>query len=48
MSNRLRFAAQRQPSAVQGNHFWSIGYCVDTVGMDTEMIRKYVKYQDNK
>ena len=31
-----------------GNHFWSVGYCVDTVGMDTEMIRKYVKYQDKK
>ena len=28
-----------------GNHFWSVGYCVDTVGMDAEMIRKYVKYQ---
>ncbi len=31
-----------------GNHFWSAGYCVDTVGMDAEMIRKYVKFQENK
>ena len=31
-----------------GNHFWSRGYCVDTVGMDSEMIRKYVKYQEDK
>ena len=31
-----------------GNHFWAEGYCVDTVGVDTEMIRKYVKYQENK
>ena len=31
-----------------GNHFWARGYCVDTVGLDTEMIRKYVKFQDNK
>ncbi|TXK92936.1 IS200/IS605 family transposase, partial [Methylococcaceae bacterium CS5] len=31
-----------------GNHFWSSGYCVDTVGMDAEMIRKYVKFQENK
>ncbi len=31
-----------------GNHFWSRGYCVDTVGLDSEMIRKYVKYQDDK
>jgi putative transposase len=28
-----------------GNHFWSRGYCVDTVGLDAEMIQKYVKYQ---
>ena len=31
-----------------GNHFWSKGYCVDTVGLDEEKIRKYVKYQENK
>ena len=29
-----------------GNHFWARGYCVDTVGLDLEMIRKYVKYQE--
>ena len=29
-----------------GNHFWAKGYCVDTVGLDAEMIRKYVKYQE--
>ncbi len=31
-----------------GNHFWTPGYCVDTVGLDEEMIRKYVKYQEQK
>jgi len=31
-----------------GNHFWSRGYCVDTVGLDEEMIKKYVKYQEQK
>jgi putative transposase len=31
-----------------GNHFWARGYCVDTVGLDTEMIRKYIKYQEAK
>ena len=31
-----------------GNHFWAPGYCVDTVGLDAEKIRKYVKYQENK
>ncbi|GAX60676.1 transposase and inactivated derivative [Candidatus Scalindua japonica] len=31
-----------------GNHFWSRGYCVDTVGLDAEKILKYVKYQEKK
>ena len=31
-----------------GNHFWAKGYCVDTVGMDADMIRKYVRYQEKK
>jgi len=31
-----------------GNHFWSKGYCVDTVGLNSEMILKYVKYQEEK
>ena len=31
-----------------GNHFWSRGYFVSTVGSDEEMIRRYVKYQENE
>jgi len=31
-----------------GNHFWAKGYCVDTVGLDADMIRKYVRYQEKK
>ena len=31
-----------------GNHFWAEGYCVDTVGLNAEMIRKYVKYQERQ
>lgn len=31
-----------------GNHFWDKGYCVDTVGLDAEIIRKYVHYQEEK
>ena len=31
-----------------GNHFWSKGYCVDTVGLDEEMIKRYVKYQEEQ
>jgi len=29
-----------------GNHFWAKGYCVDTVGLDAEMIRRYVSHQE--
>ncbi len=31
-----------------GNHFWSRGYCVSTVGLDEEKIRRYVKYQEQR
>ena len=31
-----------------GNHFWARGYCVDTVGLNAEQIRKYVKYQEKR
>ena len=31
-----------------GNHLWARGYCVDTVGLDLEMIQRYVKYQEAK
>jgi len=31
-----------------GNHFWTRGYCVDTVGLDMEKIQAYVRYQDKK
>lgn len=31
-----------------GNHFWAKEYCVDAVGVDAEMIRKYVKYQEKQ
>ena len=31
-----------------GNHFWSRGYCVSTIGLDEEKIRRYVKYQEQR
>ena len=31
-----------------GNHFWSRGYCVSTIGLDETKIRKYVQYQEDK
>ncbi|HCL5324485.1 TPA: IS200/IS605 family transposase, partial [Salmonella enterica] len=33
-------------SKLWGNHCWARGYCVDTVGINEKMIRKYVKYQE--
>ena len=43
--NRFRHLKQKP---YWGNHFWSKGYCADTVGLDSEMIRKYIKYQEAK
>jgi putative transposase len=31
-----------------GNHFWSRGYFVSTVGVDEERIKSYVKYQETE
>lgn len=31
-----------------GNHFWSRGYCVSTVGLDEKKILRYVKFQEEK
>lgn len=31
-----------------GRHLWSRGYCVSTVGLDEDRIRKYVKWQEQK
>jgi len=43
--NRFRKLKQKP---YWGNYFWARGYCVDTVGLDEEMIRKYVKYQKKR
>ena len=31
-----------------GNHFWARGYFVNTVGVNEEMTKKYVKYQEEE
>lgn len=31
-----------------GRHFWAKGYCVSTVGLDEEQIKKYVRQQLHK
>jgi len=31
-----------------GNHFWARGYFVNTVGINEDMIKRYVKYQEDE
>jgi putative transposase len=31
-----------------GRHLWSRGYCVSTIDLDEEQIRKYVRWQEHK
>jgi putative transposase len=31
---------------MSGLSFWARGYCVSTVGLDEEVIKKYIKEQD--
>lgn len=31
-----------------GNHFWARGYFVTTIGIDEEVIRKYIQYQEKE
>lgn len=31
-----------------GLHFWATGYCVSTVGLDEERIRRYIREQEKR
>ena len=31
-----------------GNHFWAKGYFISTIGLDEEMIRRYVRHQEKE
>ncbi len=33
---------------VRGRQFWSRGYCVSTVGLDEEMVRAYIRNQEDE
>ena len=33
---------------VTGLHFWAAGYCVSTIGLNEETIRKYVREQQER
>jgi putative transposase len=32
----------------RGRHLWARGYCVSTIGLDEEKIRKYVQWQEKQ
>ena len=38
-----QYAKDRQ---VWGKHFWATGYCVSTVGLDEQQIRRYIQEQE--
>ena len=50
---KTAIAVFKQMSGLQkkpywGNNFWSREYCVTTIGMDEEKIRRYVRYRENE
>jgi putative transposase len=48
LSIRLFQQYERLGRRYWGQHLWSRGYCVSTVGLDEDKIRKYVKWQEQK
>ena len=45
---RLFQRYERLQKKYWGRHLWSRGYCVSTVGLDEEKIRKYVRWQEKR
>jgi len=33
---------------MSGLHFWAAGYCVSTVGLDEEQVRRHIREQEKK
>ena len=48
LSTRLFQRYERLGRRYWGRHLWARGYCLSTVGLDEEQIRKYVKWQEKK
>ena len=42
----VRIHRQLGEKRVHGMHFWSVGYCVSTVGLDEKTIREYIQQQE--
>ena len=45
---RFRGYPQLKQKPYWGNHFWFRGYFVDTVGLNEEMIHRYVRHQEEE
>ena len=45
LATRMFARYERLRRRYRGQHFWSRGYCVSTIGLDEDQIRKYVKWQ---
>ena len=52
MEMRLSYSADSEVQVSDkpywGNHFWARGYFVNTVGINEDMIIRYVKYQEQE
>lgn len=48
LSIRLFQRYERLGKRFWGQHLWTRGYCVSTVGLNEDKIRKYVKWQEKK
>ena len=48
LSMKLFQRYERLGKKYWGRHLWSRGYCVTTVGLDEDKIRKYVRWQELK
>ena len=42
----VRIHRQSGEKRVFGLHFWAVGYCVSTVGLDEQTIREYIRQQE--
>ena len=38
--------SQSGEKRLHGLHFWAVGYCVSTVGLDEKTIREYIQQQE--
>jgi putative transposase len=46
LATRMFARYERLGRRYWGRHLWSRGYCVSTVGLDEDKIRKYVNWQE--